>query len=554
MDDLKYFPSALETPRPYQLEIARQIVDYFDKYRYVVFLGPTGAGKSAIAVTVHNMLASKIRGASSFFVTPYKILQSQYLETDSSARMYVGRNEYACNCSGTKGMNCAEGYLYFSESKKAFSSGPDCPYEKSKLLCKISPIIVANYPSYLYGNSSINGIFGSRHLMVCDEAHRIENHIINYIAPTIDTDILQVINFDWDGLTKTLENVEAGARGANQKEGLLRLMTVYKRATQYYDYLNIQIKDGKASKIEVKKLDLLSRFLPSLNFMFKRGSNFNDLLKNWFITYKEGETLSARPVRLSCDQSQVLFGKVEKVLAMSATITFEHFCGLLSIPEEQVKYVEFPSYFPPENRPVYIGFKEELTRSKLDKNIGGIFDLTISRIKKILLKHRNQKGVIHVTSYYEMGMVRKALKGWKESGHYFIYLDQEKDKNVLINKHKDINVPSILISPAIKEGLDLKGRLAEFQIIFKVPYYYLDDFIKFRLRTGQKLEDFRYWSDWYQYSALEMVAQAAGRGVRSATDVCPTYILDGQINKVLKSCKKYLWKYFEVSLVDETGL
>jgi len=98
--DLRFFPDALSDPqtgeakpRLGQLEAARRIVDAFNSgYKYVLFLGPTGAGKSAIGVSVHNMMAYQMMGFRSFILTPFIVLQDQYLKTAPYAQLYEGRS------------------------------------------------------------------------------------------------------------------------------------------------------------------------------------------------------------------------------------------------------------------------------------------------------------------------------------------------------------------------------------------------------------------------------------------------------------------------------
>ena len=69
---------------------------------------------------------------------------------------------------------------------------------------------------------------------------------------------------------------------------------------------------------------------------------------------------------------------------------------------------------------------------------------------------------------------------------------------------------SVLISPSLYQGVDLKDDLARFQVIVKVPYPDLSD-----RRTRVKMQRDRGWYDWQ--TALRLV-QTYGRSVRSETD------------------------------------
>ena len=49
------------------------------------------------------------------------------------------------------------------------------------------------------------------------------------------------------------------------------------------------------------------------------------------------------------------------------------------------------------------------------------------------------------------------------------------DRDEVITKHIDSTEPTVLISPSLHLGLDLKDDLSRFQIIVKVPYGNLGD-------------------------------------------------------------------------------
>ena len=106
----------------------------------------------------------------------------------------------------------------------------------------------------------------------------------------------------------------------------------------------------------------------------------------------------------------------------------------------------------------------------------------------------------------------------------------------ILEAHMTDPDPTVLVSPSMSYGVDLKGDLAKFQIIVKAPFLPTKDV---RIERMMK-NDF----DWYQNKMLCSLIQSCGRGVRSKKDECITYILDGTIvNAILKS-KHKLPKYF----------
>ena len=80
------------------------------------------------------------------------------------------------------------------------------------------------------------------------------------------------------------------------------------------------------------------------------------------------------------------------------------------------------------------------------------------------------------------------------------------------------NKLTVLISPSLHTGLDLKDELSRFQIITKVPYPNKSD----RWTNAKRVAD----SEWYYWQTALKLIQAYGRSVRSKDDWARTYILD----------------------------
>ena len=83
--------------------------------------------------------------------------------------------------------------------------------------------------------------------------------------------------------------------------------------------------------------------------------------------------------------------------------------------------------------------------------------------------------------------------------------------------------PTVLLSPSMQEGVDLKGDLSRFQILCKVPYPYLGDkLVKKRMHK---------WKWWYPLQTAKTIVQSVGRSVRSVDDTAVTYILDADFDR-----------------------
>ena len=99
-----------------------------------------------------------------------------------------------------------------------------------------------------------------------------------------------------------------------------------------------------------------------------------------------------------------------------------------------------------------------------------------------------------------------------------ILVHDSTDRDQVLEKHKSSNKPTVLLTPSMTEGVDLKDEYSRFQIICKIPYPYLGDkIVKKRMHK---------WKWWYSLQTAKSIIQSVGRSVRSEKDFAVTYILD----------------------------
>ena len=106
----------------------------------------------------------------------------------------------------------------------------------------------------------------------------------------------------------------------------------------------------------------------------------------------------------------------------------------------------------------------------------------------------------------------------------------------ILEDHTNSAADTVLVSPSMSYGVDLKGDLAKFQIILKAPWLPTKDV---RVEKMMKLD-----KQWYGNKMLCTMVQASGRGTRAVTDECNTYVLDGSIFDAIARNKSKLPKYF----------
>lgn len=100
-----------------------------------------------------------------------------------------------------------------------------------------------------------------------------------------------------------------------------------------------------------------------------------------------------------------------------------------------------------------------------------------------------------------------------------ILIHNSEDREEVLAQHCDGSEPTVLLSPSMTEGIDLKGDRSRFQILCKVPYPYLGDKV-----TKKRMNRHKWY---YPYATAKTIVQALGRSVRSSDDWAVTYILDG---------------------------
>jgi Rad3-related DNA helicase len=117
-----------------------------------------------------------------------------------------------------------------------------------------------------------------------------------------------------------------------------------------------------------------------------------------------------------------------------------------------------------------------------------------------------------------------------------LYREEGTTNESIIKEHILRTDSTVLVSPSLTMGLDLKGELGKWQIIIKLPYLPLGNKRIKMLADKDK--------DWYRMKMLITLIQAAGRCTRTKEDESCTYILDGLASKIINDCKDKLPKHF----------
>ena len=158
--------------------------------------------------------------------------------------------------------------------------------------------------------------------------------------------------------------------------------------------------------------------------------------------------------------SNYLFKYADKVVLMSATIIDpKNFCKSLGI--DNYKYIEAESTFDAKNAPIYCNTKVKLNYYNMQKNLPKV----CKQIAQICEFHKNEKGIIHSQNKSITNFLSENL-----TDRRFLIREPGVRNEVILEQHMETDDPTVLISPSMSYGVDLKDDLARFQIIIKAPY------------------------------------------------------------------------------------
>lgn len=428
---------------------------------------------------------------------------------------------------------------------------------------------IFNYSIFLSLLSNKN-MMQQRELLVLDEAHLLETEIVKFRGLSISKkrwrryihDFKMIDHgYDMNGWLEFLINLERTILVLIGYESLAHSLVKERKEKYGYDSakksttrnkrivsaselfeddasleLNIRTENGK--NLDVDK-ELLIDIVQDIDKLTRTINNILSNPNNWIVSEVHKENYDITRVDLKpLDPSKYIKAIVEKcpkTLIMSATIlnekTFERNLGLSS-EDNSTKFIQIQSDFPIENRPIFPLSVEYLNFSNLQQmDVKSKISRAIDNIMHI---HSNDKGIIHTSSYEQLNFIKDNLS--KTNSRRLILTDPEIERDEVIREHSESKKPTVLISPSLHTGLDLKDNLSRFQIITKVPYPNISD--KWTSEKRKINEEWYYWQ-----TALRLV-QAYGRSIRSKDDWAKTYVLDSAFNYFIKVNKNILPKWF----------
>ena len=508
-----------------------------DEKKIVIIEAGTGVGKSAVGLTVarylnkHNPPAENF-SPGAYFVTTQKILQDQYVKDfgEPTGRMRSIKSSSNYQCGYHKKNTCQESQRLLRNTDKDERFFKACTYnciyknEKQKFLD--SPASVTNFPYFLTEAAFAKKIT-PRNFLVIDESHNIESELSNFIEIRISERFAkQALKLQWPVRTTQFQVVKwiEDVYFPKAKSQLNHMERTLNKTG-----LKERIKDFESLS---KQYDMIKSHVGKIETFLQVYDKDNWVMENVNAYGRSMRKFTFKAIDISPFVREYLFRLGDHILMMSATILDRKtFCNSLGLDENDVAFISIPSPFSVENRPVIsypIG-------SMNAKNIDSSLPKMAQAVREILKQHKNDKGIIHCHTY----KIAKYLKSHIRSKRLLIHSTENRDET--LRKHEKSKEPTVILSPSMSEGVDLKDDLSRFQIIMKIPYPYLGDPL-IRKRMNK-------WKRWYNLQTAKKIVQSAGRSVRSSDDRAVTYILDSDWERFFRQNRDMFPHEFKRSLL-----
>jgi Rad3-related DNA helicase len=535
LDITKHFP--FPTIREAQSQALITVVESAKNHKkFTLIEAPTGVGKSGIAMATASWAKTQILPAGdwqkgAYILSTQKTLTQQYVNDFSKDGLLElkGRSNYFCARYNT---DCGTA-AHLQEDDDTCAKTGGCPYAEAKKKFMYSPVGVTNF-SYYLTETMYAGVLKNRNYLVLDECHNVENQLLGFTDTEFTPQRAAELEIELPILTP-------GVKG-NTAEALKWFETVCTPVMAEYIASLRAAMDATEDRDE--RIAMSKKYTAWDNFKgrtdrFLQSSRHEDWICFSDINPKTGagtKNLIIKPLTATMFSEELMFRKAENIVMMSATILdFKTFMRNLGIDAEKTNTMAVPSEFPIENRPIFykpIGNMGFRTKNEALPKIA-------KAVLQLMQRYAGKKGIIHCVSYGNMKYIQEYLTANGQGHRLTTHNSLPGSREAAVAKHCESANDSVLLSPSMTEGLDLKEDLSRFQIIVKVPYLALDPYTKARMDRDP---------GWYVWSAALALVQATGRSVRSKTDKAETWILDEGFGSFLGRNEATLPKWWTDSI------
>lgn len=536
MNDKKIYYNLKYDPRDSQIELLNFTKNQIRRgKKYMLINSPTGTGKSFYAVMFINWYLNYINSSARFdIITNSKILQKQYVKEFPFFKSLKGKNNYHCS---TYNCSCQEGKEMNKALKKTCSN---CPYDEAYEEWVNSRVGLTNFHLFDSMHLFVPGHLERKgaNVLIIDEADNFETVLCDYISMRISERSLKLLGFN-----------------DLKINGIYNQLKKVKDLFEYIDFLNnyfiselLNLEDHMKSKLSnnmlsqseklksIKYLSNINSSLENYKKFLKSIDGGDDSLNNWVIEKEYDDknkfmqvSYLIQPIWSRNYLKNVIFKHYDHIIFMSGSILDKNiFAYLNGLEPKLCSYYSVNSPFPIKNRPIY--FVKGIGKMTFD-NKGDTWEKQKEILDKIINKYKDKKGIIHTINYEISKLIEEIYSG---NGRFIFHTPETRDEALI--KHITSTKPTILVSPSMMQGVDLKDDLSRFQIIMKMPY---PNIKSSKIKKRQKE-----YKDWYSWKTVCDLLQMYGRSIRSEEDYSDTFILDDSFSNILKFNYIFLPDYF----------
>lgn len=529
--------------RPHQKEaIVECIYDWLNGVtKDVILQGPTGSGKSVVALLVSSVLSDYYDKTGYIVISDLSLIEQYERDVQkyfSDWSVIKGQQNYTCNINGlpfTAGECKLKGCKsYYDIMRKFPECSETCQYIIERRTAMNAKVLVCTYSFWLVQRNIVgrkmgdNAPFGKRDFVIYDEAHKLVSVVQSHFSPRFsDNDINKfqlVLEFgspDDSSVINDIEGIRRMIAESDNNDRILELLVSYvKKINIVCDAAETCMRDiqerldaGERVNKEDKNVAYACDFVKEHHNSFSEYISIISSIGTHNLV-KNPQTGSS--IIFNCVDESYLMGKYfheqcNYKLYMSATIgSRESFARDAAIGNNV--WIDMPSTFDFKNSPIIYVDNYKLSYKEKEYTLPKIIEL----VSKIAKMYNGSRGIIQ-TGSYEFAKKLYELCDNETRDRLVLYGDSDEKKEAMMIFRSVGN--KILVGPTLIEGLSFDDELCRFQIIMKVPYPSLSD--KF-VNVKQQVKP-----EWYTNTTAISILQGVGRGIRNANDWCVTFILDG---------------------------
>lgn len=468
--------------------------------------------------------------AQAYLLTSQKLLQDQYeREFGDVVQVVKGRDNYACERYPDARVPTSLGMCRRPRGRLC-----QCPYARAKAAALAGPVFCANTWYFATLRHWHAEQLPRRRLLIIDEAHNLESQLVHVYAARFTAGEMK----EWFGgvlprLAVADEYRPLLAPHVGRLEGELATIERSLEAVRPPDLepdAFLQMPPSREEVVLLERRDALASAVGRLRAFV------DDPDTEWIVRYgaDPGASLELIPLDVVDEAQALLTESADVTVLLSAYLgPATEVAEVLGFASDAVRSFAAPSPFPLEQRPIVYRPVGALSRASLAALEPALF----AEIVAILGAHARDKGLIHVASYAAAHRLMAAVAERAPlQARRLVFVESSDAKLAALERHRASSAPTVLVSPSLREGVDLPDHFLRFQILTKVPYPDLGD----PWTAARRARDPR----WYAVETAKALVQAYGRSCRHAADHGVTYVLDAQFERFVQHNRPLLPAWF----------